>query len=109
MTTDQVVFARSPRVSCPFVLFLNIESFRLTLRFQALESELAFINLNENSVNTFLVNFQFAQTTNKISRSIPEFESKTVSSGCPIKFRASSAPMMSPASIELFSPAMLAL
>jgi len=35
----------------------TLESFHLTLRFQALENELAFINLNENPVNNFFDKF----------------------------------------------------
>lgn len=42
-----------PRAPCRFVQTLNIESSHLTLRFQVLESELAFINPKEISVNTF--------------------------------------------------------
>jgi hypothetical protein len=50
---DQAVCVRDVRALNPVVRFFNTKSFRLTLRFQVLQSELAFINPERISVNTF--------------------------------------------------------
>jgi hypothetical protein len=53
VTTDQMVVARSLRAPCSFVRFINIEIFSPHSSLSIIESELVYINLCVESVNTF--------------------------------------------------------